>query len=229
MDLLQGLQAIMGQASSGPQRPQQQSGAADTSGLGGLSELLNPSMLSGLVGSLLGGSGGGQTSGAAAGGGMGGLGGLGAIGGLLSSFLGGGSSALDTHAQSMDQVVPQFSQPAADAKGRVTRMIRAMIYAAKADGHIDQSEQAAITQQLQKLQLGPEGQALIQQAVNEPINPNAVASGVKNSQEAVQLYALSRAVINVDTPNERKYLDDLARALRIPADIQQSIEGQLRG
>jgi Uncharacterized protein conserved in bacteria len=237
MDFLQGLTAILGQsmgATPGQQRSAStQSGAA---GMGGLGSLLSPEILGGLMGALFSGKqGGAGNMGASTG--MGGGGGLGALGGLLGSLMGGGSagssgggdlaSSLGGLFGGHSAQTAQAQRPApvqANPTAKVERLLRAIVYAAKADGHIDDREQAAINSQLQKLNLGPEGKQLVQQAMDEPLDPNKVAYGVQDQQEAMQLYVLSRLLTNADQFMEKSYLDALATALNISPDARNALE-----
>lgn len=228
MDIMQGLQSILGGALSGSGGQQQQQAGAGA-GLGGLSELLNPEVLGSLAGALFSGKGG-QAGGLGAA-----ADGAGGLGSLIGSLLGGSPSpglqqAHDRMAQS-GQAPSMFGAapaPVADPKAKAARLVRALIYAAKADGHIDDREQAAINSQLARANVGQEGKELVRRAMEEPLDPNLIANGVSDSREALQLYALSSAVCNSDQFMERSYLDALAKALRIPADVKSTIEAQLQ-
>lgn len=235
MDFLQGLTNILGQSMGGMQGQQSnQSAQNNAAGMGGLGSLLSPEILGGLMGALFSGKQGGAGNlGASTG--MGGAGGLGALGGLLGSLMGGGgaagggdlASSLGGLFGGQTAQAPQAPRPApvqANPTGKTERLLRAIVYAAKADGHIDDQEQAAIDGQLQKLNLGSEGKALVQQAMDEPLDPNKIAYGVQDQQEAMQLYVLSRMLTNADQFMEKSYLDALTTALKISPDVRSAIE-----
>ncbi|PVZ82768.1 DUF533 domain-containing protein [Serratia sp. S1B] len=107
---------------------------------------------------------------------------------------------------------------------RAKRLVQSLVFAAKSDGHIDAKEQQAIQQSLEQLQLGDEAQQWIQQAIEQPLDPHLLASSVKNEDEALEVYYLSCLVIDVDHFMERSYLDALAQSLKIPVDVRQGIE-----
>lgn len=213
-----------------------QSGSAASGGLGGL---LGSDALGSLAGALLGGKGG-SGPGARAGAGGGDAGGL---GGLLSALLAGGGSDLlgklagmmgggDAPAsQSGFSQAPSRSQApvSASPEAQVMRMIRTLVYAAKADGHIDDQEQAAINQQLGKMNLGPEVHSMVQKAMDEQLDPARIANGVTDAREALRIYALSSAVSNPDNFMEKSYLDGLANALGIPANVRATVDGRVQG
>lgn len=120
-----------------------------------------------------------------------------------------------------NRAAPMQSSTAGDQQA--ARFVRALIYAAKADGHIDDQEKANINSQIATLNLGRDGQALVNSIMEEPIDPSRVAVGVSDPQEALQLYTLSAAVINPDQFMEKSYLDALAQALNIPDDIRDQV------
>ncbi len=107
------------------------------------------------------------------------------------------------------------------------RFVRALVFAAKSDGHIDAKEAQAIRNSLSELNLGSDTEALIESAISEPLDPYILAKGVSNSEEALQLYLLSRSVIDVDHFMERAYLDALGKALGIPDEMMREIDLEL--
>lgn len=223
MDILSNLTNLLGQAAGSQGGARQQGGGMD-----GLAGLLNSDTLGSLVGALLS-----NKSGATAGGGGAGAGGLGAIGSLLGSLMSG-----DAGGGLLQQILPQGQgapaggrapAPSASPQARAGNMLRALVYAAKADGHIDDSERAAINDQVRKLGLGAQAQAVVEQAMDEPLEPSRIARDVADSQEALQIYALSCAVTNSDHFMEKSYLDSLASALRIQPEMKAGIEARMAG
>ena len=121
---------------------------------------------------------------------------------------------------------PRYGAVPSAPEEQAARFIRALVYAAKSDGHIDANEQARINAQIRTLNIGKEGEALVQQAMNEPLDPSRIAAGVNDPEEALQLYAVSSAVIDPDQYMEKAYLDGLAQALNIPADVREQVDSQ---
>lgn len=60
-----------------------------------------------------------------------------------------------------------------------------------------------------------QGRVLIEQAIEQPLDHNA-ATGVRNEEEALEIYFLSCAAIDIDHFMERSYLNALGDALKIP-------------
>lgn len=111
---------------------------------------------------------------------------------------------------------------------RAERLVTALVFAAKSDGHIDNQERAAIERSIHESGYGEEAEALIQKAINRPLDPGWLAADVKNEEEALELYFLSCAAIDVDHFMERSYLMALGDALKIPQDVRDGIENDLR-
>ena len=213
MSILQSLQNALKEVAG----PQGRVGSQKGGLLGGIagkvqdSNLLGPALLGGLVGVL-------ATSKTARAG----------AGGALA--VGAGAYLWNKYKDRMSGAVadpgPQ-GQPVTECTKRAERLIRALVFAAKSDGHIDPDEERNILREVEKLNLGPEGQALVQGMLSEPLDPEALARGVESPEEALEIYSLSCAVISIDTFMERSYMDALARALNIPEDVKKEIEGGL--
>ncbi|MFI8415674.1 tellurite resistance TerB family protein [Serratia sp. NPDC078593] len=122
---------------------------------------------------------------------------------------------------------PQFGKAITPVDLRAKRLVQALVFAAKSDGHIDDEERRAIDHSLEQLHVGEEAQAWVQQAIDQPLNPDLITSSVKNEDEALEVYYLSCMVIDVDHFMERGYLDALAQSLKIPDDVKQGIESDV--
>lgn len=123
---------------------------------------------------------------------------------------------------------PDFGQQSSVLDERTERLILALVFAARSDGHIDDSERAAIESQLREAGVENEGRALIAQAIEQPLDPQRLANGVKNEEEALELYFLSCAAIDIDHFMERSYLQGLGDALKIPQDVREGIENDIK-
>ncbi|MCU5775880.1 DUF533 domain-containing protein [Erwiniaceae bacterium BAC15a-03b] len=123
---------------------------------------------------------------------------------------------------------PQFGQSESPVDARAARLLTALVFAAKSDGHIDGEERKSIEQNVHQLGLGAQGEKLIQQAIDQPLDPQLLARDIKNEEEALELYFLSNAVIDVDHFMERSYLQALGDALKIPQDVRDGIESDIR-
>lgn len=107
--------------------------------------------------------------------------------------------------------------PASEAEQQTLgrHLLRAMISAAKADGHIDGAEQANIFAQMDRLNVSAEDKAFVMDELRKPLDVDAVASAARTPEEAAELYTVSLLAIDVDNPAERGYLAMLAARMKL--------------
>ena len=102
-----------------------------------------------------------------------------------------------------------------------TRILQAMIAAAKADGHVTMEERGRIDAQLANLGLGDDASALIAAELDAPLDVARVAALARNDLEAIKLYAASLLVVDQDSSLDRDYLAQLADAFGLaPALVE---------
>ena len=175
------------------------------------------------------------------------LGGLGALAGALlggggkslGGALGGGVMALLgtmayqalKGAGSQEPEVPlglQEPQSAAERQQLEQNseiVLKAMINAAKADGQIDQGEIQRIVGKLQESGMDKEAQQYVLTEMAKPLNTQALIASAKGQPAfGAQIYAASLLAIEVDTPEEKKYLDQLAAGLGLNPEVTQRIK-----
>lgn len=111
---------------------------------------------------------------------------------------------------------------------RSERLIMALIFAAKSDGHIDDRERANIEEQLRAANIDVQGRVLIDHALAQPLDPQRLAQGISNEQEALEVYYISCAVIDIDHFMERSYLNALGEALMLPSAVRKDIEQDIQ-
>lgn len=101
-------------------------------------------------------------------------------------------------------------------------MLKAMIFSARADGHIDADEQAMIEKC--SADFGPAVQQALHGFMTCPLDPNAIAAEVKNPELAADIYKLSAAVIFADNFMEQSYLAGLAQSLGLDANQKAALD-----
>lgn len=108
-------------------------------------------------------------------------------------------------------------------------LLRAMIAAAKSDGHLDASEQAKIFEAMDKLPLDADDKAFIVDELRAPLDVESLAKAARTPEEAAEIYTASLLAIDVDNPAERGYLAMLAARLKLDdalvAHLHASVEG----
>lgn len=108
---------------------------------------------------------------------------------------------------------------AADENDLSRDLIRAMIAAAKADGHIDNEERARIASQLDAVGLSDEQKAFVAEELAKPLDVSAVAASGTTPKKAAEVYAASLLAIDPDGPAERGYLAMLAARLNLDPQL----------
>ena len=161
------------------------------------------------------------------------LGGLAAIAGLgyqaYKNYQAGQAPAAEPATRTIEVLPPPadsgFStEPAALRNDFVLTLVRAMIAAAKADGHIDDAERARIMDKVRLSGLGSEAEGFLQQELANPTDLDAIVAAARTEEERVELYTASRLAIEPDSRAERGYLDLLAGRLGLADGLIDHIE-----
>jgi uncharacterized membrane protein YebE (DUF533 family) len=106
-------------------------------------------------------------------------------------------------------------------------ILRAMISAAKADGHVDADELQRIFGHLDSASLSAEEKAFIIDELRKPLDIAEVVAGVRSREQAVEIYAASLLAIDPDQPSEKAYLDELARRLSLDPALVDHINREI--
>ncbi|EHJ92662.1 tellurite resistance TerB family protein [Vreelandella boliviensis] len=109
---------------------------------------------------------------------------------------------------------------------RSLELLQAMIMAARADGNIDEQEQALITEQIDALGADQEMHNWVEQQLNAPLDAQALAREADSPQAAREMYLISVAVTDDQNPMERAWLDQLGSALNLPKEMTAELERQ---
>ncbi|WGF88263.1 tellurite resistance TerB family protein [Marinivivus vitaminiproducens] len=108
-------------------------------------------------------------------------------------------------------------------------LLHAMIAAAKADGHVDAQEQAAIFAEMDKLDLDADDKAFVMDELRAPLDVDAVAQAARTQEEAIEIYTASLLAIDVDNPAERGYLGLLAARLKLDDELVRHLHVTVEG
>lgn len=153
------------------------------------------------------------------GGNAGGFGGSG-----MSATQGGFGNSNDPFADFNNQSAPQISYNNDNGK----LIIEAMVFAARADGHIDADEQKMITSTAEHVSNDPNFMNTIRECLQKPLDPNALASKVGSYEQGLDIYRLSAAAIETDNQQEHNYLVALANALRIDNNTKAQLDNEAK-
>ncbi|MFZ1386515.1 MAG: DUF533 domain-containing protein [Thiolinea sp.] len=96
-------------------------------------------------------------------------------------------------------------------------LLKAMVAAAKADGHIDEQELSTIRSKMAELHLDQDVNDMLMNELVQPLGAKEVAALAKgDKQAALELYLVSALLLDKNQEAERVYLSDLQAALALP-------------
>jgi uncharacterized membrane protein YebE (DUF533 family) len=178
---------------------------------------------------------------------------LGGLGALAGSLFGGGSgsvkgalgggvmavlgamalSALKGTQQETTEVPLGLRKPtspveAGQLENQAELIIKAMVNAAKADAQLDQGEIGRIVGKLEETGVDQQARNFVLSEMNKPMDTEEIIAAAKgNPQLAAELYAASLLAIEVDTPAERTYMQNLASGLGLEPQAVTKLESAL--
>jgi len=175
-------------------------------------------VLGALAGSLFGG-GGSSVKGALGGGALAMLGSL-ALQAYKNYNTQGSSAQPDAASQLMAGLrQPENDQEEQEVQDVAMLTLKAMINAAKADGHVDEQEIQRIAGKLQEGGVTSEEQQFVMEEMKKSLDTDSIVNAVPNPQVGAQIYAASLLAIEVDTDAERSYLEQLANRLGLDSNV----------
>lgn len=108
-------------------------------------------------------------------------------------------------------------------------LVKAMISAARADGHIDEEERARIAEKLKLGGFDEDAQNFIRAELAKPVDMDKLVASAETEAQRVELYTASRLAIDPQTRAERGYLDMLAGRLALPDALVDHVEATISG
>lgn len=122
---------------------------------------------------------------------------------------------------------PMPPPPVVDSGARdAMLLIRTMIAAAAADGHIDATERAAILERAISAGLDADSQRTLLAELNAPAGIDTILAGARPDL-APAIYGAARLAITVDTEVERLWLERLVAGLGLSAAQRATVDAQL--
>jgi uncharacterized membrane protein YebE (DUF533 family) len=131
-------------------------------------------------------------------------------------------TAPETEPQTLDRL------PAAQFEQHSQAILRALVAAAKADGHVDERERALIEGEFIKLDNDQELQHWLHAELNKPLDPADVARAARTPETAAEMYIASVMMVDEENFMEKSYLDELARQLKLEPGLKAELEKQVR-
>ncbi|PZQ85779.1 MAG: DUF533 domain-containing protein [Ancylobacter novellus] len=108
-------------------------------------------------------------------------------------------------------------------------LLRTMIAASLADGHVDEQERRAIGGKLteQGTQLD-DAERFLAEELRNPASVQDIAGGVANPEQAAEVYISALLTIDADNTAERAFLARLAMALKLEPELVPHLEAAAR-
>jgi uncharacterized membrane protein YebE (DUF533 family) len=153
-------------------------------------------------------------------------GGLAALGVLAYKAYGNWQAQQGTAPRSEPQTLDRL--PMAQAEQHSQAILKALVAAAKADGHIDARERELIEGEFSKLDNDQELQHWLHAELNKPLDPGDVARAASTPEMAAEMYIASVMVVDEESFMEKSYLDELARQLKLAPGLKAELEKQVR-
>ncbi len=103
-------------------------------------------------------------------------------------------------------------------------LIRAMVAAAHADGVVDETERAKISDRIMLAGIDDETGAFLRAEIENPIDMGDLVALAQTDAQKMELYTASRLAVDADGRADRGYLDMLAGRLKLPDALVNHIE-----
>ncbi len=116
--------------------------------------------------------------------------------------------------------------PAPQLEQHSRAMLKAMIAAAKSDGHMDERERGLVQGELARAQADAETHAWVEAELRRPVDPAEVAAAATTPEMAAEVYLATLLVVDETTTMERAYLDELGRRLNLAPGLKDELEAR---
>ncbi|MCY7315143.1 MAG: tellurite resistance TerB family protein [Rubrivivax sp.] len=116
--------------------------------------------------------------------------------------------------------------PASQQEVHSRAMLKALIAAAKSDGHLDARERGLVQDELHRMQADAQTRAWVQAELERPVEPEEVAAAAEGPEMAAEMYLASLLVVDQTSTMERAYLDALARSLKLAPELKADLEAR---
>ena len=107
-------------------------------------------------------------------------------------------------------------------------ILKALVAAAKADGHIDARERQVIEGEFTRISQDAELQQWLHAELEKPLDPAEVARAAGTPEIASEMYLASLMAADEQNFMERAYLDELARQLKLDDALKLKLEQQIK-
>lgn len=153
-------------------------------------------------------------------------GGLAALGVIAYKAYGNWQANQAAGQQAEPQTIDRLPEPQVELHSQA--ILRALVAAAKADGHVDARERQLIEGEFVKLSNDSELTTWLDRELNKPLDPADVARAATTPEMAAEMYVASVLMVDEEHFMERAYLDELAKQLKLAPELKAELELQVR-
>ena len=126
-------------------------------------------------------------------------------------------------------VEPQQAQFDENDANHSVLILRSMIAASKADGHVDEEEMAKIEQAVESMGADYQLTRLVSEELHKPLDPSEIAQLATSPQQASEIYLASLIVADEQNFMEKAYLKELAKQLQLSNEVTEQLQQQISG
>jgi uncharacterized membrane protein YebE (DUF533 family) len=120
---------------------------------------------------------------------------------------------------------PAFAElPAPQQEQHGRAMLKAMIAAAKSDGHMDERERGLVQAELHRIAADEATLLWVDEELRRPVDAADVAAVATTPELAAEVYLATLLVVDESTTKERAYLDELASQLGLAPALKADLE-----
>lgn len=160
------------------------------------------------------------------------MGGVGALGGIAMKAFQAWQQSQQSNApdiQGFAALSPAVHElSGADADQRAETLLIAMIAAAKADEHIDDTEAQRLTRAIEQSGMEADAQNFFIQEMRKPLDAGRIAALADDLETGAEIYAATLLVVDEMSAAERIYLGDLRDKLALPSELAAALEADLK-
>lgn len=153
-------------------------------------------------------------------------GGLAALGVIAYKAYGNWQAQQANAPQGEPQTLDRLPAPQVELHSQA--ILKALVAAAKADGHVDARERQLIEGEFSKLTGDVELQGWLEAELNKPLDPADVSRAATTPEMAAEMYLASVLIVDEEHFMERAYLDELARQLKLDPALKSELETQVK-
>lgn len=158
------------------------------------------------------------------------LGSIAAVGGLAYNAYNKWQSQLPQSGGGVKRVEPATprSELADDkTQQRNIVLVRAMVAAAKADGHVDEAERKAMLEQVDQQQFDADTLDFLRKQITTDVTVAELAALADSPETASEMFVACSTVIDKQNPQEKAWLESLSSELKLSNELVDNLEEKL--